>query len=393
MSTRSTNVSILAFSPIQRDSRVLKQVAYLAPRYNVTVIGFGPFDSNPVSPEVRRLPVEEPGRMRGRSRKMLYLPLGKVLGGRVYETLYWNEPEHIAAFNLLLESRPDIIHANDWDTLPLAVKAAQKTGAKILLDLHEYSPLLRENRRYWKLFYAPMIDYFLRKYASTASASITVNQTIAEKYADVYGFKPGVVMNVPPLDRRSVFKPTSAEEIHLVHHGAAIRDRELDRMVQIVAVTETRYKLHFMLVDRDPGYIDELQKLAQAIAPGRVFFEPPVAPAEIVGRISAFDMGLYVLPPLNFNYSAASPNKFFDFVAAGLAVCIGPSPEMARLVRQFDFGVVADSFDPRDMATLLNELNPAEIDRMKHNALTASDHLNADVEMAKLLEIYGQLTE
>ena len=104
-------------------------------------------------------------------------------------------------------------------------------------------------------------------------------------------------------------------------------------------------------------------------------------------------MGLYVLPPLNFNYSAASPNKFFDFVAAGLAVCIGPSPEMARLVRQFDFGVVAYSFDPRDMATLLNELNPAEIDRMKHNALTASDHLNADVEMAKLLEIYGQLTE
>jgi hypothetical protein len=226
-----------------------------------------------------------------------------------------------------------------------------------------------------------------------ASTSITVNDTIAEKYAQEYGFKPGVVMNVPTLESRPVFKPTDPEEIVLVHHGAAIRDRELDRMVRIVAGIEPRYSLHFMLVDRDPGYIHELQELARSIAPDRVFFDPPVAPAEIVSRISGFDMGLYVLPPLNFNYSAASPNKFFDFVAAGLAVCIGPSPEMSRLVRQFDFGVIAPSFDAQDVSALLNELKPAEIDQMKQNSLKASDYLNADVEMAKLLEIYARLIE
>lgn len=393
MNSKSTNVSILAFSPIQRDSRVLKQVAYLAPQYNVTVIGYGPFDGSPSEPEAQRLPVEAPGRTAGRARKMLFLPMGKVLGGQIYEALYWNEREHVMAFNLLLDSQPDIIHANDWDTLPIAVRAAEKTGAKILLDLHEYSPLLRDNRRYWRLFYAPMIDYFLRKYASKASATITVNETIAEKYAQAYGFKPGVVMNVPTLESRPVFKPTDPNEIALVHHGAAIRDRELERMVRIVAGIESRYSLHFMLVDRDPGYIHELQELARSIAPGRVFFDPPVKPAEIVRRISGFDMGLYVLPPLNFNYSAASPNKFFDFVAAGLAVCIGPSPEMSRLVRQFDFGVIAPSFDAQDVSALLNELSPAEIDRMKQNALKASEHLNADVEMAKLLEIYAHLIE
>lgn len=393
MNTKSINVSILAFSPIQRDSRVLKQVAYLAPLYNVTVIGYGPFDGSSTEPEAQRLSVEAPGRAAGRARKMLYLPMGKILGGQIYEALYWNEPEHVMALNLLLESQPDVIHANDWDTLPIAVRAAEKTGAKILLDLHEYSPLLRDNRRYWKLFYAPMIDYFLRKYASLASASITVNETIAEKYAHEYDFKPGVVMNVPVLNSRSVFKPTDPESIHLVHHGAAIRDRELDRMVRIVAGSDQRYKLHFMLVDRDPGYIDELQELARSIAPDRVFFDPPVAPAEIVNRISAYDIGLYVLPPLNFNYSAASPNKFFDFVAAGLAVCIGPSPEMSRLVRQFDFGVVARSFEAQDASELLNELSPVDIDRMKQNALKASDRLNANVEMDKLLKIYAQLLE
>ncbi len=202
-----------------------------------------------------------------------------------------------------------------------------------MLDLREYSPLLRDNRRYWKVFYAPMIDYFLRKYASQVSASITVNETIAEKYALEYGFKPGVVMNIPTIEKQATFKPTDPKEIHLIHHGAAIRDRELDRMIRIIAGTEVRFKLHFMLVDRDPGYIDELQQIANALAPDRVIFKSPVPPAEIVSRISSFDIGLYVLPPLNFNYAAASPNKFFDFVAAGLAVCIGPSSEMARLVK------------------------------------------------------------
>ena len=384
-------VTTLSLSPIHRDARVQRQAIYLAKEYTVTVIGYGELGVE--IENVHFLPIPSPNRTIMRGLKIGYLPAGRIFGGTAYEGLFWRESEHRAALELLIQSNTELIHANDWDTLPIAVRAAEKTGAKILLDLHEYSPLLRDNRRYWKLFYAPMIDYFLRKYASLASASITVNETIAEKYAQEYGFKPGVVMNVPALNSRSVFKPTDPESIHLVHHGAAIRDRELDRMVRVAAGTDPRYKLHFMLVDRDPGYIDELQELARSIAPDRVFFDPPVAPAEIVNRISAYDIGLYILPPLNFNYSAASPNKFFDFVAAGLAVCIGPSPEMSRLVGQFDFGVVARSFEAQDASELLNDLNPEDIDRMKQNALKASDRLNADVEMDKLLKIYAQLLE
>jgi hypothetical protein len=66
---------------------------------------------------------------------------------------------------------------------------------------------------------------------------------------------------------------------------------------------------------------------------------------------------------------------------------------MSRLVGQFDFGVVARSFEAQDASELLNDLNPEDIDRMKQNALKASDRLNADVEMDKLLKIYAQLLE
>jgi hypothetical protein len=164
-------------------------------------------------------------------------------------------------------------------------------------------------------------------------------------------------------------------------------------MIETLSLTDARYVLHLMLMDRSRGYISDLKGMAQRLAPGRVFFHPPVPPREIVNRISEFDIGFYLIPAVSFNQLAALPNKFFDFVMAGLAVCIGPSPEMARLVRQFGFGLVAPSLDPQSVAALLNALSVEEIDQMKQRALKARDSLNADTELAKLVELYAGLFE
>jgi hypothetical protein len=72
------------------------------------------------------------------------------------------------------------------------------------------------------------------------------------------------------------------------------------------------------------------------------------------------------------------PNKFFEFVQARLAVAIGPSPEMERFVRQYGFGVVADSFEPRALAARIAALTPADIEAMKQRADVASRELHAE---------------
>jgi hypothetical protein len=78
-------------------------------------------------------------------------------------------------------------------------------------------------------------------------------------------------------------------------------------------------------------------------------------------------------------------------VAAGLAVCIGPSPEMAKITRQYGLGAVAGSFDPAEAAAILNSLSVEEIDRMKQHAVAARSVLNAETEMQKLLQLYAGL--
>jgi hypothetical protein len=163
-------------------------------------------------------------------------------------------------------------------------------------------------------------------------------------------------------------------------------------MVQAIAEADARYSLHFMLIESSRGYLSQLKALAQRVAPGRVFFHQPVPPSEIVAHLSEYDIGIFPLPvSRNFNNLAVLPNKFFDFIMSGLAVCIGPSPEMARLTQQFGFGVIVPSFEPQDIAAALNRLTVAEIDQMKLKAIEARQVLNADVELGKLMALYEKL--
>jgi glycosyltransferase involved in cell wall biosynthesis len=159
----------------------------------------------------------------------------------------------------------------------------------------------------------------------------------------------------------------------------------------MAGMLDEKYKVHFMLVGEDDGYIDELRKHSEKVAPNRVYFLPAVKPHEIVKSLSEFDIGVCLIPPKPVSYKYALPNKFFEAIGAGLAVVIGPSPAMVSLVKHYDLGVISKGFEARDLAIALNSLSAENINRMKLNALRASQVLNADIEMAKLMKIYSRL--
>jgi hypothetical protein len=137
--------------------------------------------------------------------------------------------------------------------------------------------------------------------------------------------------------------------------------------------------------------ITELKRLAEELAQSRVFFHEPVPPEEIVSHIACFDVGLCIFPPVNYSSYASLPNKFFDFICAGLAVCIGPSPSMATFIKKYGFGVVCNTFNPQDIASMLNEISLEQWMEMRRSAIAASNELNAQVEMKKLVNIYDRL--
>ncbi len=381
-------IGIIAFSPVAQDARVLRQVEYLAPDFDLLVIGQG--ERHADWPEqIEWVSVTARTSFASKAISVLLLILGRIVPA-LYNAWFWRKAHYAQARGAALSQRCDAYHANDWTALPVAAEAARRHGARLVFDAHEYAPLEVENRRYWRLLFAPMIVYMLRKYAPQVDASMTVSGPIARRYRDEFGLDMGLLLNTPkavPLPRREI----DPENIQLVHHGSAIRDRRLETMIESLALAERRYTLHFILVETHPGYVAELRALAERLAPGRVFFHEPVPPSKIVERIHEYDIGLVLIEPSNYNYRMCMPNKMFDCVVAGLAVCTGPSPAMVEMVQQYGFGFVTDSFRAGDVAAALKRLSAGDIRRMRQKATEAAQTLNADAEMGKLVALYRRL--
>jgi len=383
-------VCILSFSPVYRDARVLRQIKYLSTYYDLHIIGYGdPCKERNHDQGIQWHPLAKPEK--NIVKKILHAAL--LLSGRItprlIEYAYWSEPQHMKALELICMSGCSAIHANDLEALPLAAVAARQLGCLLVYDAHEYSPLEFESSPIWRLLQTHHIRYFLNRYGPMVDASMTVAPLIAKRYRDEWQLDPIVVRNISELvDVKDHF--VDPRQIRLIHHGGANRERKLEAMIETLSLCDERFHLDFMLVGNEK-YIKQLQVLSERMAPGKITFRPPVPPDRIVRVIAEYDVGIYILSPDIYNCYVSLPNKLFDFIMAGLAVIIGPSPSMAEIVHQYNLGRVAPSFKPADVAKMLDRLSAEQIEEMRRAARSASKTLNADNEMQKVIDLYDRL--
>jgi hypothetical protein len=175
-------ICIIAFKHVRSTIHVLRQIQYLTPEHELTVIGHGTPD--PAWPPLVWHAVPEASLVSKVARLTWYL-VGRVFP-RAYVGWYWHTARFVQAYRLALHSGADAIHANDWQALPVAVEVARRTGARVVFHQHEYAELEREDSRLWRLLVSPALRYLIARYTSDPQvridASITVCEPIAERY-------------------------------------------------------------------------------------------------------------------------------------------------------------------------------------------------------------------
>ena len=153
-------------------------------------------------------------------------------------------------------------------------------------------------------------------------------------------------------------------------------------MVEMMKHLDQRFTLDMILMTSDfasektKTYIASFK--ADAERDPRITILPPVKSDDVVHTINRYDIGVFLIPPVNFNYANTLPNKLFDYIQARLGIAIGPTPEMAEIVRTHAIGVIADDFDPKALAEKLNALDQEDIVRFKMNSANAARLLNAE---------------
>lgn len=364
MSERPT-LLIISFSHLVNDARLLKQIEAFRLDYRVVTCGYGPTPNGVV--EHIRLAEEYP--------VWAYDRLSLIL--RQYKRAYWQNPAIADARKRLSGREFDVILANDVDPMGIALELNPTYG--VHADLHEYSPRQKEDLLRWRLFVAPFVSWMVRTFVTQANSWSTVSGGLAREYHRVFGFEPQVVTNATPgrdFEVEPVGKP-----IRLVHSGAALRDRKLEIMIDALEQTNSAVTLDLYLTHNDPAYVQELRE--RSVQLPTLTVHDPVPYAQLVETLHAYDVGVFVLEPLNFSYRWALPNKLFDFVQARLGMVVGPSPEMVSLVQEHGFGAISDSFTAADLAAQFDALTLDKVTDWKHAANAAAYALSAETQTAK----------
>lgn len=366
---RRPRLLILSFSPIVSDARVLKQVRLLSSDYELTTCGYGEAPDG-VARHVR-IPDEL---VSWRLDRPLVMARRFERAQAAQEVVAWSR-EHLAPGDY------DVVLADDAETVPLALWL-QPTGG-VHADLHEYAPRQKEGVRRWRLFVAPYVRWLCRTYVTRADSVTTVAQGLADAYREEYGIDAGVVTNATP-NREAEPTPVATgpgRPLRLVHSGAALPDRHLEIMVEAMGLATRDATLDLYLTRNDPSVIEALRGQAAALPEGRVRVMDPVPYAELIDTLAGYDVGVFSIPPVSFNYKHTLPNKLFDFVQARLATVVSPSPEMERLVREHDLGLVTEDFTAASLARSIDALTDDVVTAGKAAAHRAAHELSAEEQV------------
>jgi hypothetical protein len=270
----------------------------------------------------------------------------------------------------------DLVIANDLDALAVLAEGTKYSG-KILFDAHEYAPREFEDILSWRLGKQWFRTYLCEKNIPRANLLTTVCDGIAREYEKQFELQqPALVITNAPAYKN--LKPVpSGDYIELIHHGVAIPSRKLENMIATMELLPAeRFNLTLMLVYSNEDYMNMLRTLADRInqkaARTAVKFIPPVPMPDICNHINQYDFELIMVPPVNFNYEMGLGNKFFEAIQARIGLAIGPLPEMAKYVRKYDIGIVADTFAPASMAAALAKVSNEDVSRFKVNANRAA---------------------
>ena len=189
---------------------------------------------------------------------------------------------------------------------------------------------------------------------AAADAVVTVNAEIAAELAQRLRLAttPTVVLSAPELEPEPRHAPP-AQQLRAVYQGAMGPGRALDDLLA-AAVAAPSVHLSIRVAGAD---IDALRQRIDADGMARrVAVLDPVAPDRLVAALAGFDVGLIINRPVTRNDELVLPNKFFEYLMAGLAV-VGPRlPSLGPMIEHERVGLTFAPGDPTSMAEALERL-------------------------------------
>lgn len=286
--------------------------------------------------------------------------------------------------------RPAVIHAHEPDSWAAALLAARRTGARVVLDVHEHYPSRLDARlpRPLRPVARALLAALCRLAALRADAVVVAKDGIAAPFGRC------VAVRNYAEDAAVVPRAHAAGPLRLLHLGALGAARGAFTMLDALALLpDARLVLIGRFTDgSEPAFDARARALGVAARIEKLGWLPRAAALEQAARC---DIALVLFQPGVENHRLALPHKLFDAMLCGLPVIVPAfAEEVARIVAEARCGIALDSADAaaiaRAVASLADPKRRATLGAAGRDA--ARTRFAWAGEAARLVALYAALT-
>jgi glycosyltransferase involved in cell wall biosynthesis len=315
---------------------------------------------------------------------------------RIFIPFHSGGPLKFLHFNLKLlvfgfRKKLQIIHCHDLWVLPAAAILVFIKRCKLIYDAHEYYAgleIFRHHKIRKKLW---MITESL--IVGKVDVLLTVSEPLAMLYKKRYARlkRIEVIRNLPLKekipDNIEKLLPLSDSRKSILYQGHFRPGRGLLNLIKSLHYVENA---HLFLIGG--GEMEsELRLLVEDNAlQEKVTFMGYIPTAKLIQTSRCADLGLVLFEPTSLNYSYALPNKFFEYIMAGLPVLASNIKTFEDYINKYEIGLTVDPSNVQEIAkkimTMISDDTQMRIWQQK--AVKASEELNWESEAIKMNKIY-----
>lgn len=288
-----------------------------------------------------------------------------------------------------------VVHCHDLNTLPAGYGLSKKFRLRLVYDSHElFNDMAGKNRI--EKWIGTCVE---KRLIAKADAMITVNELLKNEFVKRYKSLPPITIlqNVPerpsahqdiPDDYFRDKYGLDAQDMILIYQGGLNPHRGLHLVISAMEKLPERYRLILLGDGRIRRRLEE--EVQRRHLQSRVFFHEQVPADRLLGYTRQAHIGLVMYENTCLNNYLSTPNKIFEYMAAGIPTIASDHPGK-RVVEIERTGICTDE-TPEGIVNAIHRIE-SDYDEYRKRCLQVAPKYAWEQEKEKLVLLYRHLLE
>ena|SRR5579885_2510344 len=295
----------------------------------------------------------------------------------------------------------DIYHASELTALPACYIVAKLRRKPLIFEVYDLSfPVPATGVKFWRKL-GGVLDVFQSWMLPHCAGIIATSPLHAEELRKRYRIADVTLVRNVPVYRHVTATNRLRQHLGLLpetrivlYQGGLQPGRGLEMLVSAAPYLQK----DIVIVMIGPDMLGTRAKLEALIArhnvEDRVKIIAEVPYEELLEWTASADIGVTLLPPdYSLNVRTSLPNKFFEYLMAGLPVLSSKITAINDVITAYNVGQVISSLTPQDIGAAINTMlqDREGLVRMKKNTVKVARECCWQKDSVRLIDLYQNI--